>query len=344
MKYDIKENERYKVLMSENYNYTFDKNEGIFIRYGKTVKDDPDMSPFGPEIADIEVTTQCSGVGGKLCDFCYKSNNMNGKNMSIDTFKKLFDNLPKTLTQIAFGVDSKCDSNKDIWDMMKYSRQHGIASNVTVADVSDDVADKLVEHCSAVAVSRYENKNFCYDSVKKLTDRGMGQVNIHIMLSADTVDLVWETIKDYSTDERLAKLNAIVILNLKTKGRGVNHKILPQPEFDKLVNYAMSNNVPIGFDSCGANKFLETIKDRENREQMEMYVEPCESGLFSFYSNVDGHFFPCSFSEGEKDWKTGIDCTVEGMDFLKDLWFHEKTVKWRNNLLKCGRNCPLFNI
>lgn len=224
-----------KIVRSKTYNYNFDKETGFFARWGKTKEDDPLFSPFGPEILDIEITTKCDGVGGKLCPFCYKSNTPNGKNMSFETFKKMIDKFPtyeqelvvivvdnqygfgyppkgnvKTkkgdklakdikegdildiykkewshspqivtavrakkkkvpfLTQVAIGADSKAESNPDLWKMMDYCRKKGVIPNITVAQITDKTADKLVDKCGAVAISRYDDKNICYDSVKKL--------------------------------------------------------------------------------------------------------------------------------------------------------------------------------
>jgi len=90
--------EKFKILRSENYNYMFNKENGFFARWGKTKEEDPDFSPYGPEIADIEVTTKCYGVTGcdgktSVCKFCYKSNSPAGENMSLDTFKKIFHRI-----------------------------------------------------------------------------------------------------------------------------------------------------------------------------------------------------------------------------------------------------------
>lgn len=53
--YTIYENDRVKLIRSENYNYDFSKIDGFFKRWGKTLEDDPVYCPFGPEIADIEL-------------------------------------------------------------------------------------------------------------------------------------------------------------------------------------------------------------------------------------------------------------------------------------------------
>jgi hypothetical protein len=253
------------------------------------------------------------------------------------------------LTQIVFGADSRAESNPDLWKMMDYCREKGIVPNITVAEITGETADKLVAKCGAVAVSRYEDKNICYDTVQKLTDRGLEQVNIHCMISEETFDNAWETLQDRLTDPRLAKLKAIVFLSLKKKGRGKSFTPLSQDKFKKIVDFAMDNNVGIGFDSCSAFKYLKSVQNHPNFKTFEMYSEPCESSAFSIYCNTDAEFFPCSFSE-DGEFGEGID-VVNCDDFMKDVWNHPRTIAFRKNLLgtaegnslKC-RECPLFEV
>lgn len=345
--------DRIKSVRSPKYNFDFDKKSGFFLRWGATTKteDDPDYSPPGPEIADIEVTTICYGLGGKLCPFCYKANGPNGINMPFSLFKTIFHKFPLVLCQIAFGVDAQGVTNPDIWKMMEYCRTNSynqVIPNITVAEVNNYTADKLSELCGAVAVSRYKQKHLCYDSVKLLTDRGMIQTNIHIMIADETFDLAMETINDANSDPRLEKLNAIVFLSLKRKGRGVHFTPLPTKKFTMLVNKAFEKDVVIGFDSCSAPKFLQSVKERPDYKSLEMCSEPCESSLFSAYINVEGDFFPCSFVEGEEGWKEGI-CVSEVDSFLSEVWNHSKTVQFRNKVItnkdsnNC-RMCPIFDI
>ena len=336
--------EKIKVYNSPDYNFIFNPNNGFFARWGKTKEDDPAFSPHGNEILDIEITDICKGPGGVPCPFCYKSNNpKNTNNMTLDMFKDVMAKMPKTLTQIAIGADAQATANPDIWKMMEHSRSLGIVPNITVADISDDTADKLSSLCGAVAVSRYVNKNYCYDSIKKLVDRGMKQINIHIMISEETYDQIFETFYDYiDGEERLNGLNAIVLLSLKTKGRGESFTPLSQKKFSKLVNFAMENNIPIGFDSCSCHKFLESIKERGDYKHLEMMSEPCESTCFSAYVNCKGDFFPCSFAEGEGEWKTGIH--VPDCEDYKGFWNQSKTENFRKILLGNGRHCPLFEV
>lgn len=352
------EDDKAKIVKSPEYNTYFRKIDGLFLRWGKTKEDDPNFGPYSPEIADIEVTTICSGVKQlngveSPCSFCYKSNTKSGKNMSFETFKTALDKFPKVkdkdgkdhwlLSQVAFGADSHATSNPDLWKMMEYCREVGITPNITVADISDETADKLAHYCGAVACSRYANKDLCYDSVKKLTDRGMTQCNIHMLVCAENEDMVYEILRDSMTDSRLEKLNAIVLLSLKKKGRGVGFNKLPLDRFKKIVDFVFKNNISIGFDSCSCNKLLSVIKDRDNYKQIEMMADPCESSCFSIFLNVDAKALPCSFSENTGNWDSGLD-VVNCEDFIKDVWNHEKMVSFRNDLYKCDRNCPIYDV
>ena len=288
-------------------------------------------------------------ANGMLVHNCYKSNTTKGSYMTFETFKKVFDKLPKTLTQIAFGADATLESNPDIWKIIEYSRNNDVIPNITVADINDMTAKRLAYYCGAVAVSRYENKDICYNSVKKLTDAGMTQVNIHYMIAEETYEQALETLNDIKEDPRLSKLNAIVFLSLKQKGRGKSFTPLSQEKFTELTQYALGNNIPIGFDSCSSLKFFKSLNSEQFKEYKKM-IMPCESTLESSYINVDGEFFPCSFTEGTEDWTTGTD-VVNCEDFIKDVWNNPRVNAFRdmlidtksNNKFNC-RECPLFNI
>ena len=335
-----------KFFRSPEYNYNFDKTNGYFERYGKKMEDDPTWSPNGPEILDFEVSTICDNN----CSFCYKSSSANGKNTSLEDFKKIFHNMPRTLNQIAFGADAKATANPHLFDMMRYCRDNDyqeIIPNITVADISPDVADQLAKYCGAVAVSRYNPPDICYDSVKLLTDRGMKQVNIHMMICEERYEECLQVLEDACTDPRLENLNAVVFLALKRKGRGTSMTPLrSKKKYRKLIDQAFKMGVGIGFDSCSAHDFLMVMQDSPDYAQLEMISEACESGSFSSYINTEGKYYPCSFAEeGE-----GLDVLNCG-DFVQDIWNNPSTVDFRKRLLeteKCSkigcRSCPLFDI
>jgi len=334
-----------KIIRSKDgcFNHFFDKETGLSMTWGKTKEDDPTYSPYGPLIADIEITTICHGPGGKVCDFCYKSNSPKGTYMSFETFKRLFDKLPKSIGQVAYGLDATATSNPDTWKIFEYTRENGVVPNLTVADISDEVADKIASLAGACAVSLYDNKNICYDSVKKLTDRGMTQVNIHFCYNSKSIERIPEIINDIKTDPRLEKLNAIVFLALKKKGRGKGFDCASSKQFKGMIDMLLDSGISFGFDSCSCSSFLRAVKDHPNYKNFLMMSDPCESSCFSVYIDTHGDFYPCSFCENEKEWQTGIS-VLDCEDFIKDVWFHERTKAFRNMLLWNGRNCPMYNL
>ena len=350
----IAENEELKCCKSSDYNFIFNKKTGFFARWGRTEEEDPQWAPSA-ELLDIEITTICHGIKGKdgkerLCNFCYKSNTPNGKNMSFGTFKKIFKKFNKSLTQVALGLDSHATSNPDTFKIMRYCRDNNVIPNLTVAQIDDETADKIVSVAGACAVSRYEDKDICYDSVRRLTDRGLLQTNIHFFIHQNNFDQAIETLNDILIDERLKKLHAIVFLSLKKCGRGINYTQLSDEKFRELISFATKNNIRFGFDSCSAFKYLKVIESEKYFGRTRKYCEPCEATLFSSFVNVDGFFTPCSFSDGTKDWEEGLD-VINCNDFIKDIWMNEKTIKFRkkllntenNNHLKC-RECPIYKI
>lgn len=344
----IVENDKVKALKSENYNFLFQKSDGFFARFGKTQDDDGDPSLGLPEIADIEIDTACR----QNCSFCYKGNNKDGEYMTLETYKTIFSKLPASVTQVAFGI-TDIDSNPDMWNIFDYTRSNGIIPNVTIngSRMTSELYDRLAKTMGAVAVSvgTAYNKENSYNSINELTNRGMKQVNIHNMICLENFDYTIQVMKDCKTDERLKNLNALVLLSLKTKGRAENRfHTLPQDKFNELCKFALSENINIGFDSCSSHKFFNYINSDETlsddfRNNMRQCIEHCESSCYSSYIDVNGNYFPCSFTPDTPDWKEGLN-VLKCNNFIDEIWQNEKTVRFRNNLLDCDRNCPLYKI
>jgi len=344
----IVDNKDVKILKSENYNFLFNKKTGFFARWGKTEDDDGDLEIGLPEIADIEIDTACK----QNCSFCYKSNNKDGEYMSLDTYKNIFSKLPLTVTQVAFGI-TDIDSNPDMWDIFDYTRSQDVVPNVTIngSRMTSELYDRLSKTMGAVAVSvgTSYNKDNSYNAIKELTDRGMTQVNIHDMICLENFDYTMQVIKDCKNDERLKNLNALVLLSLKTKGRAENRfHPLPQDKFNELCKFALDEKISIGFDSCSSHKFLKYLESDnslsdEYRNKMKQCVEPCESSCYSSYIDVKGNYFPCSFTPNTENWKEGLNVLKCG-NFIDDIWNNEKTINFRNNLIRCNRDCPLYKI
>jgi hypothetical protein len=331
-----------KRFHSPSCNYAFNRNNGDTFIWGKTQEEDIDVTPF-PVILDMEITSICSGIGNEgPCPFCYKANTAKGTYMSFEVAKSIIDKMPLMLTQIAFGLDAKCESNPDWFKIFQYAKSKSFTPNVTVADISQETAEKLASVCGAVAVSRYAKKEYCYNSVKKLSDAGMKQVNMHIMLSAETKSMVKETLHDIVHDKRLSGLNAIVFLSLKRKGRGSNYTALTTEEFKEIIELAHKYKIHYGFDSCSAHKYLAAIKDFPKYDIIKLGVESCESSCQSAYINEHGEYFPCSFTEGTPGWETGIKLS-EYYTF-DDVWNHPRTIEFRNKLLANNRACIIYEV
>ena len=342
------ENENEKHLRSENYNFSFKKNDGQFFRWGKTLNDSPKSGL--PEIVDIEISEVCGGIKGVPCSFCYKSNSsFQGKNMTLETFKQVISVLPESVCQIALGIGD-INGNPELKEIILHCKEKGIVPNITIN--GDNLTDEWVEffsnHLGAISVSVYD-KEISYNAIKRLTDAGMSQVNIHQMVSKETLTRTFEIINDVQYDERLTNMNSLIFLSLKQKGRGKSFKKVTVDEFNSIIQSALENNIRFGFDSCSALKFLNAVREHDQYSQFEMMSEPCESTCFSMYVNVEGHFYPCSFVEGVDEWRTGLDLTkISNVDdFMKKVWFVDKVKQTRNNIIKAiekNKSCSWFEI
>lgn len=343
--YKVYENEKLKLVKSKDYNYNFNKENGFFVRWGNRLTEDAEMSKFGPEILDLEISSgKCMGK----CPECYKCNgNVEyTTNMTLEEFKTIFHKVSKNglLTQIAFGI---CDigTNPDFFEMMRYAKENGVIPNYTChgLDMTPEYAKLTAELCGAVAVSVY-NKEKSYNAVKMLIDAGVEQVNFHCIAHDKSFDKIKSIIDDINTDDRLKGLKALVLLRYKPKGNGVGKfNQLTIEQYKEILEYAQEKRVGLGFDSCSAPLYLEAIKDDKDFNTKSLYAEPCESSLFSSYINCLGEFYACSFCEGEGMWKEGLN-VLECNDFVEDIWNNDKTEKFRKALLGNCRNCPMFNL
>jgi MoaA/NifB/PqqE/SkfB family radical SAM enzyme len=336
-----------KQFHTPTYNMLFDTKDGSLLRWGKTLEDDPLFCPIGPEIVDVELSTICH----QQCEHCYKSNSSIGKNMSLEAFKVILSKLPKqVVTQIAFGIGS-IDANPDLMAIMQHTREQGVIPNITVngVGITDEWAAKLASVCGAVSVSHYSDDN-CFNTVERLSNAGIKQVNIHALNSLETFETNMRLLGQVKTDPRLKGLKAVVFLQLKPKGERNIYNPASLKQMKALLDEAERLGVAIGMDSCSAPLALKILPATTHQS-----IEPCESfGLFSAYINVDGKYFPCSFAEGVGEWEEGLD-VVNCKDFTEDIWYNPKVNKWRDISLeltqKCNcshkkicRVCPLFDI
>jgi sulfatase maturation enzyme AslB (radical SAM superfamily) len=344
-----------KLFVSSEYNYSFNKKNGYFEKWGSNRSEDPDTSPF-PEILDIELST--SSTCSSNCNYCYKNNGnkeQQNKNMTLEVYKNLLDKFliygdASFVTQIAFGI---CDinTNPDFFPIMEYTKSKGIIPNYTTNgnQVTEEIAKKTKELCGAVAVSIHSKNS--YDAIKKYVDAGIKQVNIHFMLAEETFIEAYKLLHDILNDSKLKGINALVFLQCKEKGKakGIYHSIKDLDKFKLLIADCEKSGINYGMDSCSASNYLK-ITNGKNKD----YVECCESTISSFYINVDGIGFPCSFAEGESNWDSGID-VLNCDDFVNDVWHNDKVEEFRSrnisstdlcncNLKNLCRKCTLFQV
>lgn len=338
-----------KQLESEKYNYVADMEKGSRVSWGETVNREPEFNPFGPEVVDMEITSACTGPAGTPCVFCYKGNVAKGKNMSFDTFVKVFHALPRTVTNISFGTDGNLTANPDLWKMLEYCRintYNHVAPTVTVANITKEDAIKLAMYCNTVSVSRYANKDWCYDSVKHLLDaknelqRNNMIVTITVMVAKENYDLIFETIEDLHNDWRLHGLHSFHFMFLKTSGRGHNYTDMSTQQFRFLMEkyLAVTKNGHF-FDRCSSAIMVEAANIDSN-------VNICHATLYECYINAKGEFSFCSYMN-EYQIKTfkPIDMT-KVTDFEKEVWNHPSVVEFRKEALRlnaAGLPCQVYN-
>lgn len=332
----------HKICQGDNYHSVLNKNNGTFVRFGKTVNDDPKLCEAGPEILDWEISTICDkSVSGGNCEFCYKSNTKHGGYIEFETFKEIFEKLPKTIGQIAYGIGS-LNGHPKLFEILEYTRNAGVIPNITInGDVTDEEIEKLSKLLGAVAVSHYSD-DVCFDAVCRLCKASkkenstLRQVNIHALLHAGSVDKCKDLFNKVKTDDRLKGLNAIVLLMAKPKGRGKNLRPVEYEVFKDLFIMAQSMGIAIGMDSCSAPFVLKASIDTDQQNIIQS-IEPCESTLFSIYMDYMGNIWPCSFHESVSGF-TPISM-LEVKDFVKDVWHSAEIIKWRDKLLKSSDNC-----
>ena len=192
-----------------------------------------------------------------------------------------------------------------------------------------------------VSVSELLNKVKMSDAQKDDWGRKYFAINIHIMVSVQTLPFVMEVIKDRMTDPRLAKMNAIVFLGVKPKGRAKGtYDPLPADKYAMIVKLCLALNIPFGFDSCSAPRFEKAVDNMnikpELKSELKMMSESCESSLFSSYINTLGEYWHCSFSEENEN----VDSVnvLEANDFLKDVWHNPVVKDFRDKTISSACN------
>jgi len=346
--YTFVETDKAKLVRGPDYNLMFNKADGQMLRWGVNKEDDPIFSPIGPEILDIEIAK--NGCPNK-CAWCYKSNTNDAPtNMSLDTFKQIISLFPLVLTQIAIGTTG-AKTNPDLIKMMAWCREIGIIPNITVSGIDMDrtIGEQMAEHLGAIAISVYPgHKEEAYNTIEMMSKRYcMNQVNIHIFTAMETMGFVNTVIDEIKTDSRLSRLNAVVFLGVKPKGRAVgNYTPIDIATCKEIINKCMVYKLNYGFDSCGARRFEKAVEsmdiDEIVKQSFRQASEPCESALFSFYVDVNGMAWYCSFAENHEDVIPVNMLDVK--DFYRDVWYATPVKAFRAKVMASNRACPIYKL
>ena len=106
-----------KALTSPKYHYWHNRDTGYFVRWGKSMMEDPTYCPFGCEVVHIEVAKD-------------------GEVMSLETFKGIFDKLPDALAIMnLYG----CESNPYKQAMFQICIDNGVVPQVGVLPINDKI-------------------------------------------------------------------------------------------------------------------------------------------------------------------------------------------------------------
>lgn len=333
----------FRAIYSQSYNSVLDMRTGFFHRYGRTKNEEPKWCQFGPEIADIEISTgDCSGG----CPHCYKSNvASNGKHMSERTFQSILEMLPDTVGQIALGVTDP-DRHPQLVDILRACREYDIVPNLTVSAPGCrqlSTISAIRNLAGAVAVSVYEHVGLeeSVRLIEQLSEMNIHrtenplQVNVHLLYHKDNIAFVKRAMDALAG----VRFRAVVLLGLKPMGLAKDMAPATYEQFAEIVSHGLARGFALGSDSCSAHKFLRYAEEHPGLDIRREWIEPCESSLFSIYIDVDGIAYPCSFSVGKVD---GVEMLTKP-DFVY-VWTSQPFAEFRKKLLENDRHCPLYEI
>jgi len=316
----------------------FNQADGFFIR-----PHDEEWDKDSPELLDISITNFCTNN----CAYCYKDSDEKGKHIDVKGLENVLAQIKDRVPQIAFGGGNP-NQHPQFAEILEMTRQkYDIVCNYTTNGkfLTDEIIKVSKGNCGAVAASWHNNLELLKNTIERLTSAGV-KTNVHYVLYDDSVDLLHEWIK--SKPAFLEKVNAIILLALKSKGRAasiIGHNPYSE-KYKVLFNDIFSGKfiTKIGFDSCSVPHIIKHITEKQM-----MMVDYCEGSRFSAYISENLKFSPCSFmAESE-----GVQLD-ENSNFL-DIWRnHEVFVNFRSKLKNvdqcknCSyntncRKCPLFD-
>ena len=330
-----------KSFISPTHNYEMDMVTGI-----KTYVE-PYMSynPYGPEQLDCEISSKCYGPNGSPCVWCYKGSTPGGSIMAFETFVDLFNKLPQSLATIAFQVNYDATSNPDFWKILDYCKNNSynrVAVAIIVAHVSQETANRLGKYINTAGVSRYADKDLCYNSVQYLINAGV-ITGVTVIGALENYNLINEVIDDLTSpthaDPRLARAR-FAIWMLKKCGRGLNYTELPPAQLQTILQ---RYGQPLSYDRCSAKLFFDNYpynsinfdtKPADADAATSGLYWPCRQFLFNVFVNANGDISACFWlTTPQRTVYPNIMNISAVTNFFTDVWYHPDVERFRADIL-----------
>lgn len=316
-----------------DYHFVADGKTGLTLRWGKTLKDNPECAPV-PELADISISNHCS----KGCSYCYRDSRPNNEFMSLENYCKVLDSLnhPEygNVFQVAIGGGEPLE-HPDFREIIKVTCSHSIVPNFTTNGslLNESMCQFLADKVGAVAISVSSLSAFDNSIVDMLVRFGI-KTNIHYLLSKTNILEACDILSGLFNG-RLMGVNAVVFLTYKPAGRASDEWVIEQgKEFERfveLIDNSVLDRPRIGFDACFVPMLL-----RYTKVKSEM-VDSCEGAFFSVYVDHNMNVSPCSFS-GEMD-----SFSLREFDFY-DIWNNKFEDYRQRNIKNCTEECRLIEL
>jgi MoaA/NifB/PqqE/SkfB family radical SAM enzyme len=303
------------------------------------------MSPAGPELLDICITTRCN----RGCAYCYQDAKPDGDDMPVDLYDDILFETQGTVCQVALG-GGEVTLHPEFCEILRLTREdYGIVPNYTTNgdNISDEVLEATKKYCGAVAVSAHGKIDEWMPKAWRFVNAGI-KTNIHYIIGNDTVEEATDLLARNTLCDSVApmisggkpkSLNAIVFLLYKPCGRASKDGMLqPGPKVDEFLKVVQGTKTKVGFDACSIPMLL--TKTNFN----PVSFDTCEGSRFSGYVHVGGQAKPCSF---DKNQYASI-----GKKRFRDIW-REDFESFRGKLTgcqclcekksECLGGCPVYN-
>jgi radical SAM protein with 4Fe4S-binding SPASM domain len=322
-----------------NFKEVFDDKTGFYLRTdildenGKETGVQPFMRSF-PSLLDIGIMGKCSSV--HTCKVgCYQQGGVNklGKNMSLDFFKTIIDEISGYTFEVALGGFGNPNEHEDFEEILRYARSHGVVPNYTTSgtNLTEEQIIATKNWVGAVAVS-FHKQDYTFDAIRRFIEHGC-KTNIHFVVGNDSID---EAIYRLENDDFPGGVNACIFLLYKPIGKVKDNNTLHPRDprvkrFYELIE--VEHPFKCGLDSChmpGVVNFTTKVLPES--------MSPCDAGRFSMYITPDGYALPCSFDTTNRNW--AVDLNLTG---VRDAWDGDVFNDFRQHQKYSCQGCKLVD-